>query len=98
MDIKALNRALGRVPRYMAVHVHEYLNDGIPPCDFLRRVLENDLYGAALQADNSNANALFGWACVLNALPLNVWGSREKVDAYLASRREATLTLEVRDE
>ncbi len=85
MDMAVLNRALDRVPVYIAEDVRAYLFGGRPPGDFLRKVLENDLHGAALRADKDNQAALFGWACVLDALPMTVWGSPEAVDRYLAS-------------
>ncbi len=88
MDSEALDRALGLVPRYMVKSVRDYL-EGCPPGSFLRKVLENDLHGAALCADKANRAYLFRWACVLDALPENVWGNKEKVDSHLTSRREA---------
>ncbi len=90
MDMAVLNRALDRVPVYMAESVRGYLLQGVPPCDFLRKVLENDLHGAALRADAANEAALYGWACVLDALPLDCWGSSKMVDRYLALRRDGT--------
>lgn len=86
MDIEGLNRALARVPRYMAEAVRGYVFEGIPPAGFLRAVLENDLYRACLLADENNRVALFGWGCVLSALPMDTWGNHKTVDKYLAHR------------
>ena len=79
----ALDRALAQVPYYMRESVLGYLDNGQPPGDFLQAVLENNLHWAGCGADAENQAALFGWAAVLDALPMNVWGSREKVDAHI---------------
>ena len=88
MDRACLDRALARVPYYAREHVLAYLYQGTPPSGFLRAVLENSLHGAGLRADDENQKALLGWAAVLDALPMNVWGSRDKVDAHLERCRE----------
>ena len=90
MDIETLNRALDRVPPYMAESVRRYLFEGVPPSRFLRYVLENNLHRAASAADDANQAALFGGGCVLDALPLNSWGSHKTVEAYLALGRKQT--------
>jgi hypothetical protein len=93
MDMAVLNRALERVPRYMAEHVRAYVFERVPPSGFLRKVLENDLHGAASKADEANRAALFGWACVLDSLPVNCWGSIGKVSEYLERLERVGLPL-----
>jgi len=88
MDRACLDRALARVPEYGREPLLAYLFEGRPPGDFLRAVLENDLHRAACRADDNNQHALFGWAAVLDALPMGVWGSKAKVDAHLAECRK----------
>lgn len=84
MDTATFERALVKVPHYMREGVREYVAVGRPPGDFLRAVLENNLHHAALRADKDNQQCLFGWAAVLDVLPMGIWGSKEKVVEYLA--------------
>ena len=83
-----LERALERVPRYMAEQVRNYVMDGEPPGDFLQAVLENNLHQAAMRADDNNSQCLFGWAWVLNALPLDMWQSLANVQMHIKRMRK----------
>jgi len=85
------------VPEHMKGGLERYINHGIPPGSFLRAVLENNLLGAFSKADETNRHAMYEWACVLNTLPLNCWGSEEKVLAYMKSKHVIEPELDDRD-
>ena len=77
------------IPEHMRGGVRRYLEDGIRPGDFLNAVLENNLVEAAALADNINVHMLLDWAKFLhNELPLQCWGSKEKVEAWIKKKRE----------
>lgn len=66
-----------------------YRDERIPPGDFLRCVLENDLAGACGRADSFNQRALhdivsFCW----NELPSICWGSPKAVHTWLVRADE----------
>lgn len=89
MDPEVFLLAVRKVPHYMQDRVRDYVSLGVPPGDFLRAVLENDLRMAALRADKDNRAALYEWGCVLDTLPLRIWGSKEKVDRHISICRQA---------
>lgn len=65
-----------------------YAQDGIETGGFLRAVLENNLYKAFSRADYQNRTDLFNIVCyVYNELPMNCWGSPEKVDKWLKMKK-----------
>lgn len=58
---------------------------GYPPGPFLLAVLANDLAGAVRYGDPRNLDALVEIVkFVYNRLPSNAWGSRAKVELWLA--------------
>ncbi len=62
-----------------------------PTGSFVRAVLENDLMGAMGQADDENRRDLFEICMyVYNEIPGVCHGSREKVDAWLHPKKEAS--------
>ncbi len=66
--------------------LERYLNHGILPGGFLTSCLENDFVGAAGRADHWNKKNLDIYAgYIYNNMPLNSWGSKEKVQDYLKS-------------
>ncbi len=70
--------------------LERYLNHGINPGSFMTAVLENDLMEAFGRADicnEANMKNIVGY--IYNHLPSNSWGSRERVQNYLASLRDA---------
>ncbi len=67
-----------------------YIQQGIPPGDFLKAVLSNDLLGAMGRADVRNRERLYdivGW--VYNHAPSSCWGSPERVEKWIAERSMA---------
>ena len=77
-------RALNHLPIHMREGATRYLLDGIEPGGFQRAVLENNLHDALGKADHENRDAIFFWACWLNVLPMAAWGSRERIDRWIA--------------
>ena len=69
----------------MMAAIGRYLNDRTPPGSFLRAILENNFVGATTQSDANNFSNLPAYAHLLHwELPEITWGSKEKVDAWLA--------------
>lgn len=65
-----------------------YAEVGRPTGDFLRCVLENDLFGALGRADDVN-KWLLPFICmyIYNEMPTACWGSAEKVDRWVVQHR-----------
>jgi len=77
------------IPEHMREGVRLYLEEGVEPGSFLRAALENNFVQVCAHADNINRERLFEWAEFLwNEMPGNVWGSPEKVRAWIDSRRK----------
>lgn len=76
-----------RIPEHMREGTRLYIEHGVTPGDFLRAALENNFIGVVERADYINKNAFFTWAQFLvNDVPWNCRGSREKVDTWMAHR------------
>ena len=64
---------------------------GLPPGDFIRAVLSNDLNEAIARADDVNIHALpHIVAYVRERLPAVAWGSSEKVNRWLSKGADST--------
>ena len=76
------------IPNYTREGIDEYVRGHLPPGDFLRAVLENNLMEAMARADDTNRAALRA-ICdyVYSEIPHTCWGSLAKVEAWLASGR-----------
>lgn len=78
------------IPPYMLEGLWNYVKHGIPPGFFLCAVLENDLVKATGMADAQNIACLPAYASFLvSKAPGACWGSPEKVDRWVAMKREA---------
>jgi hypothetical protein len=65
--------------------VRRYLENGRRPGHFLTAVICNDLKEAFARADNSNARLMGEWVKFFyNEVPNNAWGSKEKMETWLA--------------
>ena len=72
------------IPKGTLDGIKRYVEDRIPPGDFLTAVLENNLRESFNQADEENRKALFEIVChCYNALPFICWGSPGKVKNWL---------------
>lgn len=75
-----------RLPSHMQEGARLYVEDGIEPGGFLMAVLCNDFVGAFSRADAVNGEFMRDWAeWLYNEAPSTCWGSREKVESYMAS-------------
>ena len=73
-----------RIPDYMAGGLIRYVEDGIPPGDFLTAVIENDLSGAVGRADDANIRNIPAYAFYLyNYAPASSHGSKMAFKAWI---------------
>lgn len=73
-----------KVPEHTRGSLSRYIEQGIPPGDFVHSVLCNDLKGACGRADDINRCTLFDIvAWLYNCAPGTCWGSEEKVDHWI---------------
>jgi hypothetical protein len=64
-----------------------YIEEGIPPGDFLTAVLCNDLMDAIGKADSENIRNLPAYAAYLyNKAPIGSYGSRKAFKAHMARK------------
>ena len=76
------------LPEHMREEMRAYIETGRPVGSFLAAILSNDFVEAAERADLHNQGRLFDYATFLYAeAPANCWGSRAKVDAWIAAQR-----------
>ena len=79
---------LKRIPEHMRASVRAYVEGGKPPGGFLLAVLSDRFMAAIMCADETNLASIAEWAAfVWNELPGNVWGSPDKVDAWIEKKR-----------
>lgn len=73
------------IPSNTRAALSAYVERGYMPGGFLESVLANDLFGAIGQADRANKAALADIVMfIYNEVPANAWGSRPKVQGYVA--------------
>lgn len=77
------------IPERMMGGIRRYVDHGIKPGSFLTAVICNDLVGAAGTADDENIQSLPAYANYFyNEVPGNVWGSKEKMDAWVLKKEK----------
>lgn len=75
-------------PPTIVASLERYVEHGIPPGDFLRAVLENDLKEALGRADYINGPAIHHIiSYCYNELPSPCWGTPAAVDSWIAKKR-----------
>ena len=90
MEISKFQYRGKAIPERMHGGIRRYLENRIPPGDFLMAVLCNDLKEAYGRADDENIELLPVYvAYFYNEAPAKCWGSPEKVRAWLAEGRGA---------
>ena len=68
--------------------ITDYADNRVPPGDFLRAVLENDLRESFQRADEDNIESMFDIVqFIYNEIPARCWGSPEKVRDWLGEGR-----------
>ena len=77
------------IQEHMMAAIRRYIDHGIPPGDFLRAVLINDLAEAVGRADDENMVIIPAFVAYLwNECPSDCWGSIDKVNAWIENHRE----------
>jgi hypothetical protein len=78
---------MNNLPENIKSTLDMYVSHRIPTGDFLYAVLTNDLFAALSRADDLNRYRLYE-ICnyIYNSIPFNCWGSKETVNAWLASK------------
>ena len=80
------------IPDYMQYGLIHYFEQRQPTGDFLRAVLENDLIGAFIFADDENKEYMRSYVMWLYNCPPgrspNTWGSPAAVENWLAGARD----------
>jgi hypothetical protein len=72
-----------QIPENMHEGIVRWILKGIRPGHFLRSVIDNDLKGAILNADDVNIFRLTAYVHFFyNAAPVGCWGSKEKADKW----------------
>lgn len=79
--------ASSAIPHYMHGAIVRWIEDGIPPGDFLTAILSNNLRGACERADDTNRHFLFEYVFwFYNDAPSLCWGSSERVLAWRGTK------------
>ena len=79
--------AFSKLPPTTQETLAAYIDKRRPTGDFLRAVLENNLFVAMHRADMHNRFALFEiCSYIYNYAPMTCWGSPEVVDKWLKNR------------
>ena len=72
------------IPLHMMGAIERYVNQGIPPGDFLTAVICNDLFGAVGRADEENMANLPAYVSYFyNEVPNGCCGSKERMAAWV---------------
>lgn len=80
-------------PPAIAEAIGAYVLAGKPVGGFVRAILENDLYGAVLRADEHNVWMIQHIAAyVVNNVPTAACGSAHNVDAWIERKRRERQT------
>ncbi len=83
---EAIRTARDTIPTYMVESLIGFFEQGYAPGDFLSAVLENDLQGAFIYADDENTHYIKNYCQWLRwhvpGRPTR-WGSREAVQQHL---------------
>jgi len=76
------------IPEHMMDGLTRYIETGCPTGDFLKAVLENNLWFAVNHADEENLKILPAYiGYLVNEAPSACWGSKEIVKAWITSKR-----------
>lgn len=75
------------IPVRMMPGLKRYLEDHIPPGDFLKAVIQNDLKEACARADDENIINLPAYVAYLyNHAPIGSWGSINNYKNWIAKK------------
>ena len=72
------------IPQYTKHQIDDYVKNHMPPGDFVKSVLSNNLIEAMMRADDINLHSLRDITLyVYNDIPSTCWGTPEKVEEWL---------------
>ena len=72
------------LPDHIQSRAKLYIEEGIPPGDFLQQVICNKLKESFMYADDINQMRMFDIVKFFyNEAPLNCWGSKERMEAWI---------------
>jgi hypothetical protein len=75
------------VPEYMRPALIDYVNDGVPPGDFLKAIICNDLKEAVGRADDINVCNIPAYVNYFyNHAPHSCWGSKSAMDSWVGKK------------
>ena len=75
------------IPERTWLQFRAYIRHRTAPGRFVRAVLENNLYGAFVQADPENKYHLEQIVrYMMNEVPVEAWGAAERVEQWLKGR------------
>ena len=77
------------LPEHIRGGVQRYIEDGIPPGDFLTAVIRNDLRESFARADDINTERMFDIVSFFyNEVPLLCWGSVKRMTDWIEKKRK----------
>ena len=72
---------------HMMGAIRRYINDRLPPGDFLTGIITNDLRRATLHADDTNIGNIPAFvAYFYNEAPSQCWGSQQNMDRWMSEQ------------
>ncbi len=75
------------IPEYMRHGLTDYVNDGVPPGQFLAAIICNDLKAAVMYADDTNLENIPAYVNFFyNHAPMPCWGSKQAMDSWIAKK------------
>jgi hypothetical protein len=83
-----LSLELSEIPCYMHEGIILYIENHIPPGDFLSAILCNDLYEACGRADDTNCHLLYEYVSwFYGNVSDNCWGSPERYNQWIKKEK-----------
>ena len=83
-----------QIPDRMREGILRWIEKGIVPGSFLQCIIENDLKGAIMSADDENTYMISSYVHFLyNHAPGGCWGSKERVQEWKALRNPESVKI-----
>ena len=71
------------IPEHMHEALARYIDEGLPPGDFLTAIICNDLEQAVAHADPKNMRNIPAFVLYFCSLPSACWGSKERMVTWM---------------
>jgi hypothetical protein len=79
-----LKKSYGKIPQHMLEDLNRYVTEHVLSGNFLYALLSNDLSQSFSHADSETIAAMYDYVqYVYNYMPIQCWGSKEKVNAWI---------------